>query len=250
MLFTIIVVLIIGLVVLAIVINAIQQHKEEQEAQHRKELNKVKLIIDETENILAASGQLPMPVHMIGVLNNRILQALKVTEKLNPKSYDIQQRIEDAESKATIPETEVPQLPHSFALPDNDKMIIQYIQAIKKIRITLGSEHAKGRVPPQIFASLEKYFEKLQLRVNIETIYKRGCNAIASKTLGSARQYFEKAIKALEGQMNEDDYAMTRQQDCKDKLLEIQALLSAEQNIVVPPKLDAIDEQFETKTKW
>lgn len=252
MIFTIIVILIIALVIVAIIINAVQQHKLEEEANKRRELTKVKNIIDETENTLMSSSQLPVPMHMLAILNGRIHNALTIMGKLNPKAFDIQQRIDDAASKSHMPESEIPRLPPQFNLPDNDKIIVQFIQAIKRLRVLLRAENTKGRVSQHVYAALDSYFEKLQLKVNVETLSKRGQAAINSNMLGSARQYYEKCIKALEAQNNQDEYCTAKASEYRDKLAEIQHILLSEQqpSIENQKEHDPMDEQFETKTKW
>ena len=49
MIVSIIIVLIVALIVIALWVSAVQQHKEKQEAERRKELTKQKAIIEETE---------------------------------------------------------------------------------------------------------------------------------------------------------------------------------------------------------
>lgn len=252
MIFTIIVILIIALVIVAIIINAVQQHKLEEEANKRRELTKVKAIIDETENVLMASSQLPVPMHMMAILNGRVHSALVIMEKLNPKAFDIKQRIEDALAKSQMPESAVPTMPPVFNLPDNDKIIVQFIQSIKRLRVLLRAENTKGRVAQHVYAALDSYFEKLQLKVNVETLAKRGQAAINSNMLGSARQYYEKAIKAVEQQNNQDEFCAQKSAEYRDKLMEIQQILLAEQQPSLDDQRphDPMDEQFETKTKW
>lgn len=252
MIFTIIVILIIALIIVAIIINAVQQHKLEEEANKRRELTKVKNIIDETENTLMASSQLPVPMHMLAILNGRIHSALTTMSKLNPKAFDIQQRIEDAANKSQMPESEIPRFPPTFNLPDNDKIIIQFIQAIKRLRMLLRAENTKGRVSQFVYTGLDIYFEKLQLKVNVETLAKRGQAAINSNMLGSARQYYEKSIKALEAQNNQDEYCVQKSTEYRAKLSEIQHILLSEQQPSIESKKenDPMDAQFETKTKW
>lgn len=249
MLFTIIVILIIALVILAIIINAIQQHKEEQEAIKRRETKRVNQVIDETETIMMASTHLPTPNIVISILNGRILSALTVLKRLNPKAYSIDQRIKDAEGKANIGEQAVPEEPPNFAVPEQEKTIVQYIHTIKKLRKVLRSEHNKGRVPGAIAGALDKYYDKLQIRVNIETLFKRGTNAIDTGMLGSSRQYFEKVLKTIDALPNKDNYCDEKITQCHQQLERIQKLLSEEQEAANGPKFQE-DEQFATKTKW
>jgi cation transport regulator ChaC len=250
MLFTIIVILIIGLVILAIIINAIQQHKEEQEAIKRREMKRVNHVIDETETIMMASSHLPTPNVVVSILNGRIVSALKVLKKLNPKAYSIDQRIADAQAKAEISGEAVPAEPPNFALPEQEKTIMQYIHTAKKLRMVLRSEQNKGRVPGAIASALDSYYEKLLLRINIETLYKRGLKAKETNMLGSARQYFEKCQKALAAVPEQDNYTEQKDEQVKEQLNQIQQMLRAEQEAANGGPAREEDEQFATKTKW
>jgi poly-D-alanine transfer protein DltD len=54
--------------------------------------------------------------------------------------------------------------------------------------------------------------------VNVETLAKRGQAAINSNMLGSARQYYEKSIKALEAQNNQGEYCVQKSTEYRAKL--------------------------------
>ncbi|MDM7860992.1 hypothetical protein QTP81_10320 [Alteromonas sp. ASW11-36] len=253
--FAIVVGLIVTLVVVAIVINAFQQHKAKIEAEKRTEIAKQKSIIDETENVLMAASQFPLSPKLVWVLHQRVQNALKIMLELNPSLPEIRQRVKDAEARVqSIDLNSSASEQNSFSLPDNDKMIIQMIQAIKKLRVLLRSEHSKGKVDTQMYMQEDRSLERLQLRVNVETLARRGNAALSSSMLGSARQYFEKAIGALEAQTQPDEYMQTRHAELSARLQEIQDNLknvnAQDRARKKAEERDELDELFAPKKKW
>lgn len=253
--FALIVVLIVTLVVIAIVINAVQQHKAKVEAEKRTEIAKQKSIIDETENVLMAAAQFPLSPKLVWVLHQRVQNALKIMLEMNPSMPEIRQRVKDAEARVqSIDLNSSGPDQNNFALPDNDKLIIQMIQAIKKLRILLRSEHSKGKVDTQMYMQEDRNLERMQLRVNVETLARRGKAALSSNMLGSARQYFEKAINALDAQTQPDEYMQSRQAELTELLREIQNNLknvnAKDREKKKAQERDELDELFAPKKKW
>ncbi|GGF56928.1 hypothetical protein [Alteromonas lipolytica] len=252
MTFIIIIVLIVVLVVLAIVVNAYQQYKAKMDAERRAEVAKQRTIIDETENVLMATSQMPLSQGLIKILLKRIQRALQVTAELNPTA-DIKQNLEDMNARIKSIDIE-PDNNNQFSLPETDKMIIQYIQAVKKLRIMLRSERSKGKVDGSSYLEQDKLLERLQLKVNVETLIRRGRAAQQTSMLGSARQYFEKAITALEAQTQPDEFIQTRLDWLKQQLREIQENLknaNAEDRAKRrEEERDELDELFAPKKKW
>lgn len=239
------------LIIAAIFINAFQQHRAKLEAERRAEVAKQRAVIDETENVIMACNTVPISSKMMQVLHNRVLNALKILNELNPSS-EVGQRIRDAEQR-TQDENNIGS-PADFTLPENDKLIIQYIQAVKKLRVLLRSEHSKGKVDTKSFIEEDKQLEKLQLKVNVETLSRRGRAAMQSNMLGSARQYFEKAVAALENQTQPDDYTINRIATLKGWLQEIQSNLknanAQDRARKKEEERDELDELFAPKKKW
>eukprot|EP01093_Parvamoeba_rugata_P010226 TRINITY_DN278_c0_g1_i4.p1 TRINITY_DN278_c0_g1~~TRINITY_DN278_c0_g1_i4.p1 ORF type:complete len:252 (+),score=51.49 TRINITY_DN278_c0_g1_i4:342-1097(+) len=247
-----IIILIVVLLIAAIFINAIQQHRAKIDAERRAEIAKQKTIIDETENVIMACANMPISSRVLQILDERVLNALKILNE-HASSADIKQRISDAQQKSLSNANEsVSQ--NDFVLPDNDKLIIQYIQAVKKLRVLLRSEHSKGRVASKIFVEEEKQLERLQIKVNVETLIKRGRSAHQSNMLGSARQYYEKAKSALEGQNQQDDYSTSRLATLQEWLSEIQNNLknvnAQDRAKKQEEERDELDELFAPKKKW
>lgn len=255
MLFPIIIILIVSLVVVAIVVNALQQHKEKVEAEKRTEIAKQKSVIDETENVLLAVDTIPVSQRLVAILHTRVLNALKIIFELNPSLTEVKQRVREAQERVKMININTPAPSHeNFNLPENDKMVIQYIQAVKKFRSLLRSEHAKGKVDTQTFTHEDRHLASLQLKVNVETLAKRGQAALSSNMLGSARQYFEKAIAALESQNQPDQYNIERKGQLESQLKTIQDNLrnanAKDREKKQEEERDELDELFAPKKKW
>ena len=249
--FTIIIILIVVLIITAIFISAWQQNKARQDAERRAEVAKQRAIIDETENVISACSSMPVSASLMKILYARIHGALKVMQQ-SGGSADINQRLKEIEQQMQAGTLDN-QL-NDFSLPENDKLIIQYIQAVKKLRIILRSEHSKGRLDARIFTEEDKALERLQLKVNVETLIRRGRAAMQTNMLGSARQYFEKGIKALEAQSNKDEYIVSRIATLKEWLTNIQDDLknvnAADRAKRKEEERDELDELFAPKKKW
>ena len=251
--YVIIIILIVVLLIAAIFINAIQQHRQKLEAERRAELAKQRTIVDETEMVLSASANMPISSRIVGILHNRVLNALKVMNELS-SSAELKQRISSTEEATRTALSENSPSLHEFSLPDNDKIIIQYIQAVKKLRVILRAEHSKGQIDSKVFLDEDKSLERLQLKVNVETLVKRGRAALQTNMLGSARQYFEKAKAALENQNPPDDYSNSRLATLNEWLYEIQSNLKSvnekDRAKRQAEERDELDELFAPKKKW
>lgn len=249
----IIIILVVVLLIAAIFINAVQQNRQRLEAERRTELAKQRTVVDETENVLSACMQMPISSRLIGILHKRMANALKAIDKL-ASTRDIKQRIESSEQAAATALENSGGDNAEFALPDNDKTIIQYIQAVKKLRILLRSEHSKGQIDTKLFSEEDKQLERLQLKVNVETLIKRGRTAQSTNMLGSARQYYEKAKLALENQTVQDEYTSSKLATLNSWLHEIQSDLKSvnekDRARKQEEERDELDELFAPKKKW
>lgn len=252
--FTIVIILIVTLIVLAIMVNAIQQHKEKVEAERRTEVAKQKSIIDETESVMMAATQAEIAVspQLTGVLLKRIQNALKINAELS-SAPDIKQRAKEIGEriKSIDPNVQVDERIH---LPESDKQIIVCIQSLKKLRALLRSEHSKGKVDTQNFISEDKRLDRMQLRVNVDTLARRADSAIKSQMMGSARQYLEKAIIAVSNFPTQDEYTATKKAQLETQLNQIQENLrntNAEDTAKrIEEERDELDVLFAPKKKW
>ena len=144
MIVSIIIVLIVALIVIALWVSAVQQHKEKQEAERRKELTKQKAIIEETEEALMNSANIPLSENIIRVLQRRIYEALNTMVTSSPTSKALKSRL--GEAKTHLTNAVLDNSSEALTLPSNDKQLVGLIQGIKKLRSILRSEHNKGRI--------------------------------------------------------------------------------------------------------
>lgn len=253
--FALIVILILVLVLIAVVVNAIQQHRNRLELERRNELAKLKSIVDETEMTILTSQHIPVSQRLIYILQRRALTALKAINQLSPGVNDVKERIKAYEE--TIKAINVEQAPpseDSFQLPQNDKMVIQFIRGIKNMRAVLRSEFKKGKIENRVFAQEDRLLERMQLRANVDTLIRRGDIAIKNNQMGSARQCLEKAIGALAAQPNPDEYVVSRHAQLEERLRQLQDELRNTNSMDVKKRQDAerneLDELFSQKKKW
>jgi hypothetical protein len=255
MVFPIIIVLIVSLIVMAIIVNAVQQHRNKVESEKRIEVAKQKNVIDETDEILLAAEHITISQQLKFILQQRVVNALKIIAQVNPTVLDINGRIETASNKLKeLSKNQESTSTDTFSLPSSDKQVVSYIKCIKKMRGLLRSEYTKGRVDSSVFMVEDKYLERLQLRANVETLMRRGESSLQAQQLGSARQCIEKALNALDSQSQPDDYITQRKQELELQLKQIQdSLRNANTEDVLKRKeseRNELDELFSEKKKW
>lgn len=254
MIFTVVIILIIALAIIAVVVNAMQQHKEKAEAERRQQLTKFKTIIEETEEVLMNSGNVPLSRNLITMLHKRIFNALKEMLVLSPTSREVKTRIKQAQEHLDNDDPNDKSDDEAVVIPDNEAQIINVVQGIKKLRIVLRSEHAKGNLDSQIFMGEDRRLESIQLQINVESQVKRGLKAKGSNMLGSARQYLEKAQTTLEGQSYSDEFIVRKKAEVKQILDEITSELKTANARDAKNKekedQDDLDMLFAPKKKW
>lgn len=253
--FALIVILILALVLIAVVVNAVQQHRNKIELERRNEIAKNKSVVDDTEATLLAAQHIPVTQRLIFILQRRALNGLKLINQLNPGVSDIKERIKSYESTLQALNVDQPPPPEeSFQLPQNDKQVIQFIRGIKNMRAVLRSEFKKGKVDSKVFVHEDKLLERMQLRANVDTLIRRGDVAMKNNQMGSARQCLEKAIGALAAQPNPDDYIVSRQAQLEEQLRNIESNLRSANSLDVKKKQESerneLDELFAQKKKW
>jgi hypothetical protein len=254
MLLTLIITLVVALVVIAIIVNAIQQHKERLATLKRAELSKLRTMLEDTEELLVNSANVPLSPTISQMLLRRIAFTLKAMVELEPGARDIKQRLQETEKRLSETNVDSISFNDTVTLPDNDQQLIGMIKGIKKLRTVLRAEHARGNVDTQMVIQEDKRLEVLQLRINVESQIKRGNQARTNNMLGSARQYFEKALTALTNTPHQDDYALTRKSEVIQALQDIATQLK-EGNVRDREKKEEkenkdLDELFAPKRKW
>lgn len=247
--------MIVALVLVGVIVNAIQQHKNKVETDRRNEVSKQKGIIDNTEAALLAAEQIPISQRLIFILKRRVLGAMKAAQKSSDSTKSANERIKSAEEALkTIDVNKPPPSEESFQLPQSDKQVIQFIRGIKTMRALLRSEFKKGRIESRVFLAEDKLLERLQLRANVDTLMRRGDIAIKNNQLGSARQCIEKAIGALSAQPTQDEFITVRKAQLEEQLRNLEDNLKNANSRDVAEKEESekndLDELFAEKKKW
>jgi hypothetical protein len=253
---SIIVGLIITLIVFVIVVSAIQQHKEKQEAEKRTKVAKQKAIIDESEALLVNLANLPTSPNLVKILNKRSLNAAQTMQTIMPEIKGLKSRIQELNVRLEAAEDLVTNQSGEevFIVPDNEQQVLTILQCIKKIRVTLKSEQAKGIIDAQTFTKEDHRLDAMQLKMNIESLVKRGSQAQSKEMLGSARQYFEKALQTLAKHPIKTEYIATKQSEITSQLADITNLLknTNAQDAAKKAKSEEkdLDVLFQPKKKW
>lgn len=252
----IIVGLLIALIIFVVVVNGIQQHKEKLEAEKRVKVAKQKAIIDECEELLLNLASLPASPNLVKILNRRSLNAAKAMQELMPgvkgiknKVKELTARFEAADDLAASQANE-----EGFMLPDNEQQILAILQCIKKMRATLKSEQTRGILDAQTFTQEDQRLDSMQLKINIESLLKRGSQAQSKEMLGSARQYFEKALQTLANHPVKTEYTTAKHAEISEQLVEITDALKVTNASDAAKKAeneqDELDVLFQPKKKW
>lgn len=248
--------LLITLIIFVVVVSGFQQHKEKQDAEKRVKVAKQKAIIDESEELILNLTHIPSSPNIAKILNKRCLNAAKEMQKLMPevnglkkKINDLKSRLEAAEDLAASQNNET-----NFILPDNEKQILVTLQCIKKLRAILKSEQSKGALDPSTYTQEDQRLDAMQLKINIESLVKRGCQAQNKEMFGSARQYFEKALQTLSNHAKKTEYTVAKEAEITALLEEITESLKITNASDAARKAkseeDELDILFQPKKKW
>lgn len=251
MLYTIIIGLIVLLAVLAIMIGAVQQHRQKQEIARRQKIAKYRAALEQVEDLINLASYFPIGRSMLAVLNSRARELLQSMNQVVPTD-NYKQRINDYDQQLQqMDRNDTTLITESFELPHNDKQIIVMINALKRLRSALRSEHARGKVDGKVYTTEDARLQKLQLKITVETLIRRGSNAYQGHMLGSARQYYEKALNTLEEQNYSDDYIAHRTATVSESLEQItNELRDANSRDAADRKQDELEELFQPKKKW
>ena len=248
--------LVVALIVVVIIVNAIQQHKEKQEQEKRAKAAKQKAIIDETEELIINLAHIPPNPRVVSILNKRSLNAAKAMLQIMPDMKGLKARVNEMEARVSASEDLSASQggDDKFVLPDNEQQLVVILQTIKKLRATLKSEQSKGALDAQAFMQEDQKLEAIQLKINVESLYKRGRQAHEKEMLGSARQYFEKAVQTLMEHPLQSEYTTSKRAEIQAKLDEITANLKNTNASDAAKKAkaeeDDLDVLFQPKKKW
>ncbi|NQZ23147.1 MAG: hypothetical protein HRT53_13960 [Colwellia sp.] len=249
--------LIIALVIIVVAVGAIQQHKEKQEKENRLKASKQKAIIDESEELIVNLANLPSNPTVINILNRRSLNAARAMKEILPDSKSIRNKVGELEARLNASEDLAgahSEKEEKFVLPDNEQQLVSILQCIKRLRATLKHEQAKGALDAQTFTHEDKKLDAIQLQIGVESLLKRGNMAYQKEMLGSARQYFEKAMQTLSAHPIQTEYIANKKAEVTSQLEEITNALKSTNAKDAAKKAkdqeDDLDMLFQPKKKW
>jgi hypothetical protein len=251
--------LIIVLLVIVVVINAVQQHKEKNEQEKRIKNAKQKAIIDESEELISHLSNIPSSPNLSTILYKRAYNAAKAIQVTMPEYKNIKTIVNALKTSITAAQDlaknqQGQQQEEAFILPDNDQQLVGILQIIKKIRIVLKSEQSKGALDAQTYSAEDKVLDALQLKINIETLIKRGNKAYDGGMVGSSRQYFEKALTTISENPTQSQYKAQKKAELEERLEDITNQLknaNAEDRAKkAKSEEDDLDMLFQPKKKW
>jgi len=254
------IIIIIGLIVLLIIgvviVNAMQQHKQKQEQEKRTQSAKYKAIIDESEQLITNLSNIPSSPALVNILHKRSLNAAKEALRVTPDSKPAKQKIQelDALVQSSTEAAQKPPTDDNFVVPEDEQQLVTMLQTIKKLRAMLKSEKSKGALDTQLFSQQDLRLDGMQLRIGVESVLARGKKALAKDMLGSARQYFEKALQTLNKHPNQSEYTQTKRSEIQAQLEEIATSLKVANAEDAAKKAkdeeDDLDMLFQPKKKW
>lgn len=251
----VIIILIIALIVLAVGVNAYQQHRQRLELEKRQKIARYRNIFEESETLLANAGAFPVGRNLIYVLYARAYEALRELVELSPGNIRYQERLRECEDiMSNLKSKDAPTTgTDNFTLPEDDKQIISMIQSLKKLRAVLKKEHHRGRVETKHFHEEDRRLEFTQLRITVESLERRADAALKSNLTGSARQYYEKALSTLRAQSYSNEYITEHKSSIENTLEQITTSLRETNSRDAAERAknsNELDELFQPKKKW
>ncbi|NQZ09869.1 MAG: hypothetical protein HRT35_22180 [Algicola sp.] len=244
-----------ALLLLLIVVNAIDQYKQKVSVERHRRLMKLAAITHETEELLVNGVQLPMSNTLIGVLLQRNLDVLEQMKTLMPDSSKVPERLEDTRSQLADVDTTNKERP-ALMIPNSDEHTAALIKTIKKVRFILTKQKRRGNLSSADFSREDAALESDMLKVFVEYKIKQGNAAKHQDKLGTARQFFEKALKSLKSQSLNSDYVSQKTLEVNAKLDDIAELLKRNGPLEeVPTTAEEDEEDFgslfaQDKKKW
>lgn len=250
----VIIALIICLILLAVGVNAYQQHRQKIELERRQKIARARFTFHESETLAANASSFPVGRRLIYLLNARARDALQQLVDVDPKNERYKERLEEYNvTMQGLRSDDSSLVTENFFLPEVDKQIITMIQSLKKLRAVLKKEHARGRLDVTTFHEEDRRLEFCQLRITVESLERRADAAMKSNLTGSARQYYEKALGTLRSQSYSNDYISEHMRRIEGTLEEITNSLRETNSRDAAERAkhsDELDELFQPKKKW
>ena len=253
MVLTLVLLAIGALLFLTIAYNIFQQHKQQQEIDRRAIVARQKVIIEEAEDILLNVNRLSYSKTLVMLLQNRLLDALRILHQTTPNVAAINQRIEDVRNQIKYVNEHYKGDESQFRSPDSDRQAIQMLQTTKKLRAIVRLEHNKGKIDPQSFSVEDRRLELMLLKINIANLLQKAMDSRVQRQIGTAKQLLTKGINALSVIHDKDAYLIASEEEMRATLRDINEQLEREsqkEREEIQEKQDDLDVLFQPKKKW
>ena len=253
MVLTLVLLAIGALLFLTIAYNIFQQHKQQQEIDRRAIVARQKVIIEEAEDILLNVNRLSYSKTLVMLLQNRLLDALRILHQTTPNVAAINQRIEDVRNQIKYVNEHYKGDEGQFRSPDSDRQAIQMLQTTKKLRAIVRLEHNKGKIDPQSFSVEDRRLELMLLKINIANLLQKAMDSRVQRQIGTAKQLLTKGINALSVIHDKDAYLIASEEEMRATLRDINEQLerdSQKEREEIQEKQDDLDVLFQPKKKW
>ncbi|MCK5819798.1 MAG: DNA repair ATPase [Psychromonas sp.] len=264
--------LIISLIALLLIVligyNVIQQYKDKLAANLRIATAKQKAIVNEVDELLVNTANIPFSKTLLIIMQQRIRNALLLMLKNSPEDQTIIEHLKNTNVQLSAIRANY-QCPSEdvFNALNTDKATIDMLQAAKKICAIIGSEHSKGKIKTDIYVAENYRMEMIQLKIHLQNGLLKIIQANAQKQDMIASNIITKLLKSLVSIRDPDEYLVGK----KNQLLKMQndikmkatANVDANVNVNVntenknkqqktPEKKDelCVDNIFQNKKKW
>lgn len=250
------VLLLFGIVIaLLIAVNAIDQYKNKLAAERHQQLLQLAAVISETDELLINRIQLPMTVGLQAILLKRTINVIQKVLTMVPDSHSMPVRLKDAQEHLESLKGQASEMP-SLKVANNDLHNAAMIKTIKKLRYILTKQKSKGIISAKEFATEDDILSLFLLRIFVEFKMLQGAGASEDKKYGSARQFYDKALRTLRAHAGHDDYTNAKEKE----ILNLQEGVTAsikEREIESPVGIDIEEDAddlelvfSDTKRKW
>ena len=215
--------LIIGLVALLLFVsigyNIIQQYKEKLATERRITIAKQRAIVIEVDELLLNATHIPFSKVLLLIMQQRIRNALVVMINNSPNSTAMREHLKSTDMQIKqIRETYKSQSAEAFKAPNSDSETLAMLQTTKKLRSVIRSEHTKGKISTDTFVSENHSIEIMQLKIHLQSGFKKVNQAITAKQFNIASKIISKFLDALASVTEQDAYLQSKQ----NELLQIQ----------------------------
>lgn len=214
---TIVVLLIFALVGLLIAANAIEQYKQKQEFERHQRLTQLAAILHEDDDLLVNAVQMPMSNTVIATLLKRNIDVMEQIIELMPESDKMPPRLQETREQLESIDTKIKGRPE-LVIPGNDEHSAALIKSIKKLRFILHRQKKKGNISAKDFQDEDNALSFFLLKIFVEYKINQGIAAVTDQKLGSARQFFEKALKTLSSQSEFPEYVALKTKEVYERL--------------------------------